>query len=417
LRVPAGRARVLLQDDPPIARADDDRRCAGGYSGPVRALTSLGARVQALPPGRADLLLAGAFLVETQVELSFLGASTGTVLAARGLTLVMALGVAARRRAPLVAAALVFAALTAMEQLGGATNTSLVGPYASAFIVSYTIGAHLEGRALAVGVGWLVALVTALSLLDPNADEGLNLVWGWLVIVAAPVLAGRLLRDRARLARELRAAASDQDPEPWAEQAVAEERTRIAAELHDVVARALRRMVIDADGAARLVDAEPARAALAFANVEQTGRDALAEIRRLLGVLRREDDELALAPQPTLAHVADLVRRARAAGLPVALHVEGAVTPLSAGADLTAYRVVQEALAGAVREGGAAGATVTVRYGAEAVDLEVVDDGAARPAPMGIAERVALYGGELTTAGSRGARQSLRARLPFGSAA
>ena len=98
---------------------------------------------------------------------------------------------------------------------------------------------------------------------------------------------------------------------------MAEERTRIAAELHDVVARALRRMVVDADGAAGLVDAEPGRAALAFAAVEQTGRDALAEIRRLLGVLRREDDELALAPQPTLAHVADLVRRARAAGLPV----------------------------------------------------------------------------------------------------
>jgi signal transduction histidine kinase len=271
LRVSAGRARVVLQDEPPIARADDDRGSAGGYSGPVRALTSLGARVQALPPGRADLLLAGAFLLETQVELSFLGASTGTVLAARGLTLVMALGVAARRRAPLVAAALVFAALTGMEQLGGATNTSLVGPYTSAFIVSYTIGAHLEGRALAVGVGWLVVLVTALSLLDPNADEGLNLVWGWLVIAAAPVLAGRLLRDRARLARELRAAASDQDPEPWAEQAVAEERMRIAAELHDVVARALRRMVLDADGAARLVDAEAARAALAFATVEQTG--------------------------------------------------------------------------------------------------------------------------------------------------
>jgi signal transduction histidine kinase len=417
LRVSVGRARVVLQDEPPIARADDDRRGAGGYSGPVRALTSLGARVQALPPGRADLLLAGAFLLETQVELSFLDASTGTVLAARGLTLAMALGVAARRRAPLVAAALVFAALTAMEQLGGATNTSLVGPYTSAFIVSYTIGAHLEGRALGVGVGWLVALVTALSLLDPNADEGLNLVWGWLVIVAAPVLAGRLLRDRARLARELRAAASDQDPAPWAEQAVAEERTRIAAELHDVVARALRRMVIDADGAARLVDAEPARAALAFATVEQTGRDALAEIRRLLGVLRREDDELALAPQPTLAHVADLVRRARDAGLPVALHVEGAVTPLSAGADLTAYRVVQEALAGAAREGGAANATVTVRYGTGAVDLEVVDDGSARPAPLGIAERVALYGGELSTAASRGAGESLRARLPFGSAA
>ena len=383
----------------------------------MQALTSLGARVQALPPGRADLLLAGAFLLETQVELSLLDAPAGTVLAARGLTLVMALGVAARRRAPLVAAALVFAALTGMEQLGDPTNTSVVGPYLSAFIVSYSIGANLEGRALAVGVGWLVALVTALSVLDPTSDDGLNVVWGWLVIVAAPVLAGRLLRDRARLARELRAAADDADPEPWAEQAVAEERTRIAAELHDVVARALRRMVVDADGAAGLVDAEPGRAALAFAAVEQTGRDALAEIRRLLGVLRREDDELALAPQPTLAHVADLVRRARAAGLPVELLVEGDAPPLSAGADLTAYRVVQEALAGAMREGGAAGAAVTVRYASDAVELEVVDDGSARPAPMGIAERVALYGGELSTASSRDGGQALRARLPAGSAA
>jgi hypothetical protein len=127
----------------------------------------LGARVQALPPGRADLLLAGAFLLETQVELSFLDASTGTVLAARGLTLAMALGVAARRRAPLVAAFLVFAALTGLEQLGDDVNTSLIGPFASAFIVSYSIGANLEGRRLAVGVGWLFALVTAMAVLDP----------------------------------------------------------------------------------------------------------------------------------------------------------------------------------------------------------------------------------------------------------
>ena len=369
--------------------------------------------MQALPPGRADLLLAGAFLLETQVELSFLDASTGTVLAARGLTVVMALGVAARCRAPLVAAALVFAALTVMEQLGDATNTSLVGPFISAFIVSYSVGANLEGRALAAGAAWLVALVSVMAAVDPTSDDGLNLVWGWLVIVAAPVLAGRLLRDRARLARALHAA-SQEDPEPWAERAVAEERTRIAAELHDVVARALRRMVADADGAATLVRVEPARAALAFAAVEQTGRDALAEIRRLLGVLRREDDELALAPQPTLAHVADLVRRARVAGLPVDLRVEGTPAPLAAGADLTAYRVVQEALAGAVREGAAAGATVTVRYGADAVDLEVLDDGTARPAPLGIEERVALYGGELRTAGSRDGGQALRARLPLG---
>jgi signal transduction histidine kinase len=383
----------------------------------VRALTLLGARVRALPPGRADLLLAGAFLLETQVELSFLDAPASTILAARGLALVMACGVAVRRRVPLVAAALVFAALTVMEQLKGPVNTSLVGPYISAFIVSYSVGANLEGRRLAWGTAWLVALVTAMALLDPTSDEGLNLVWGWLVIVAAPVLAGRLLRERARLARELRAEASGEGDERWAKLAVAEERERIAGDLHDVVARALDRMVAEATGADRLVATEPARAALAFAAVEETGREALTEIRRLLGVLRREDDELALAPQPTLAHVADLVRRARAAGLPVELRVEGAPAPLSAGADLTAYRVVQEALAGAVRVGAAASATVVVRYGEAAVDLEVVDDGAARPAPMGIEERVALYGGELRTTSPRAGGHALRARLPLGSAA
>src|SRR5262249_16520367 len=187
-------------------------------------------------------------------------------------------------------------------------------------------------------------------------------LWGWLVIVAAPVLAGRLLRDRARLARALRSAATEDDGAPWAEQAVAEERVRIATELHDVGDRALRRMVFDAGGVPALARTEPARASLALAAVEQTGRDALTEIRRVLGVLRREDDELALAPQPTLAHVSDLVRRARAAGLPVELRVEGQPAPLSAGADLTAYRVVQEALAGAVREGAAGHADVLVRY-------------------------------------------------------
>ena len=134
-------------------------------------------------------------------------------------------------------------------------------------------------------------------------------------------------------------------------------------------------------------------------------------------MLRREDEELALAPQPSLAHVADLVRRATAAGLPVALHVEGEARPLPAGVDLTAYRVVQEALAGAVREGAAASARVTVRYGPDAVELEVADDGPRGPRRCGIAERVALYGGELRTATARDGGQTLRARLPLGSAA
>jgi signal transduction histidine kinase len=370
-----------------------------------------------LPPGRADLLLAGAFLLETQVELSFLDAPARTVLATRGLTVVMAIGLALRRRAPIAAATIVFAALTVMEQLGGMSDTPLIGPFVSGFIASYSVGANLEGRRLVVGTAWLAVLVTVMSMLDPASDEGLNFLWGWLVIVAAPVLAGRLLRDRARLARALRSAAAEDDGAPWAEQAVAEERVRIATELHDVVDRALRRMVFDADGVAALVETEPARASLALAAVEQTGRDALTEIRRVLGVLRREDDEIALAPQPTLAHVSDLVRRARAAGLPVELRVEGEPAPLSAGADLTAYRVVQEALAEAVRDGAAGQARVLVRYEGAVVELEVSDDGVARTAPIGIQERVALYGGELRTASPREGGHALRARMPLGSVA
>jgi signal transduction histidine kinase len=395
---------------------EDDCAATPGYSAAVRALTSWGARVRALPPWRADLLLAGVFALETQVELAFLDATTDRLLAARGLALVMAVGVALRRRAPFLAAGLVFGALTALERLGDAVNQGLVGPFVSAFIISYSFGAHLEGRRLSVGIAWLVGLVSIMSVADPSSEAGLDLLWGWTVIVAAPVLAGRLLRSRARLARSLEAAAGQEAGDEVATQAVVQERERIAAELHDVVARALRRMVVDADGTAAAVPADPARAELGFATVEQTGRDALTEIRRLLGVLRREDDELALAPQPTLAHVADLVRREVAAGLPVELRVEGVPARLSAGVDLTAYRVVQEALAAAVRDGAAASASVVVRYRDAAVDVEVVDDGAPRPVPMGVQERVELYGGELRTANRRGGGHALRARLPVGSA-
>jgi signal transduction histidine kinase len=157
--------------------------------------------------------------------------------------------------------------------------------------------------------------------------------------------------------------------------------------------------------------------------VEQTGRDALAEIRRLLGVLRREDDELALAPQPTLAHVTDLVRRARAAGLLVALHVEGDAEALPAGADLTAYRVVQEAITNAIQYAGAAPTEVRVSYGVQAVELQVCDRGPGGVAParvgggghglVGMRERVRIFGGELHTGRRDGGGFEVRARIPL----
>jgi signal transduction histidine kinase len=176
-------------------------------------------------------------------------------------------------------------------------------------------------------------------------------------------------------------------------------------------------MIGQASAAEQLVRAKPDVAERAFASVETTGREALAEIRRLLGVLRRDDEELALAPQPSLAHIRDLVARARAAGLPVELEVEGGHGPLPAGVDLTAYRVIQEALDGALAAPDERRATVRLRYADTDVTLEVTDAGEARPGPerrlLGIRERVALYGGELVAAPTDDAGYAVRARLPL----
>ena len=157
----------------------------------------------------------------------------------------------------------------------------------------------------------------------------------------------RELNERLRL----KADTLRRERDAQAERAAASERTRIAGELHDVVAHAMSAMVVQAAGARRLAQKDPDRAREAFGTVEQTGREALTEIRRLLGVLRRDDEEIALAPQPSLRHLAALVQRSRAAGLPVELEVEGDERPLPAGVDLTAYRLVQEALNGALEQG------------------------------------------------------------------
>jgi signal transduction histidine kinase len=177
-------------------------------------------------------------------------------------------------------------------------------------------------------------------------------------------------------------------------------------------------MVVQASGARRLAERDPARAADAFLAVETSGREALTEIRSLLGVLRREDEELALAPQPSLRHVETLVRKACAAGLPVTLEVEGEERDLPIGLDLTAYRVIQEALGGALEQGHAGGARVRLRYAGDHVEVEVVDDGGGESrALLGIRERVALSGGQLRAGARRDGGHVVRARLPLGGAA
>jgi signal transduction histidine kinase len=232
-------------------------------------------------------------------------------------------------------------------------------------------------------------------------------------------LAGRGVRTRTRLTEELHEAAvrAQEAHEEEAARAAADERRRIAREMHDVVAHSVSVMVVQAGGARRILDREPARAVEAAATIEETGRAALAEMRRLLGVLHHSDER---APQPTLRELDALVDRTRAAGLPVELTVEGQPRPLAPGKDLAAYRVVQEALTNAIKHAGAAPTAVTVRWTPAHLELEILDRGA--PAVngdgdghglVGMEERVRLYEGELRTGRRAGGGFEVVARLPL----
>jgi signal transduction histidine kinase len=372
-----------------------------------------------MTPFRLDVLVAGAFLAEALLEVLVVGAGTGQrPEAALGVTL-MAAGLLVRRRLPLVAVALVLAAFVLLQWVGPPISDETYSPFFVLLFVMYSAGVHLPDRAVPGAIALAFGGITVGVAVDVYTDTIVDYVFGGAVLAGGPLLLGRLIRNRSRLNRTLRERTERlrRERELEVDRATAQERGRIAGELHDVVAHALSAMVVQSAGARRLAERDPERARAAFATVETTGREALTEIRRLLGVLRRDDEEIGLAPQPSLRHLPALVRRSAAAGLPVELAVEGDERPLPAGVDLTAYRLVQAALGGALEQGGAGRAQVTVRYRPDGVDVEVLDDGGAgdgpRPLP-GVRERVGLYGGQLHAERERSGGHAVRARLPVG---
>ena len=374
------------------------------------------ARVRALPPYRLDALIALLVLVELTAEVLLLTSLEGGRLAlALGTAAAIAAAVGLRRRLPIAAVTLAFGAQFVQEQIGRDLVDHVVGPYFAIIFVTFSAGYVLEGRRLwlAGAIGIVLSELTAAT--DSWPDDAASFLFSAGLGVVGPMLLGQLLRHRTRLNEALRdkAARLEHARADEAESAVIEERTRIAGELHDVVAHALSAMTVQAAAARRQATRDPDKARAAFAGAEATGREALTELRRLLGVLRTQDEELALAPQPSLAHVAELVRRAAAGGLPTDLRLEGDRRPLPPGIDLTAYRVVQEALTAARDRGQAGHAQVAVRYGDEDVLVEVADDGAREGRRLlGMRERVAVYGGELTTAPSTEGGWRVAARLP-----
>ena len=354
--------------------------------------------------------LAAVVLFEVFTSKSYLTGSNGVYVP---VAVLMTVPLAWRRRAPLVVLVLVMGAFAAQSIILDPTPTPDV-ELIPALIAVYSVAAHGEGWVPWVGGG--IGIVAGLIWL--GVDDFLLPI----VMFGGAWLAGRLVQKRQLYAQAFaeRARVLERERDANARVAAAEERVRIAREMHDAVGHSVSVMVVQA-GAERLALGEERPATReALLAIERTGREALAEMSRLLGVLRKEGEGLALAPRPSLAQVDALVQTVRAVGIPVELRVEGDQTALPPSVDVSAYRIVQEALTNVVKHAGPARATVVVRYSGRSVEVEVTDDGegsvngnAAGYGLAGMRERVALHGGTFDASSRSDGAFTVKARLPL----
>jgi signal transduction histidine kinase len=325
------------------------------------------------------------------------------------LALLQTVPLAVRRRRPLGVLALVTAGA-----MGTAFAYEQLIPLAPA-VAAYTIGAHGRGRR---SVWASVAAFGAMVLASARASD-----YASLIFFAAAWVLGDNLRNRRAYLDELEEKAErlEREREANIRRAAAEEQARISRELHDVIAHNVSVMTVQAAAARDVFDSDPERSRQALASIEATGRAALTELRRLLSSVRDESGR-ELAPQPGLGALTDLVERVRRAGLDVHLSVEGDRVVLPEALDLSAYRIVQEALTNTLKHASAERAWVTVRYGDADLDVSVRDDGVAAGQSngnggrglIGMRERVELFGGRLETGPIAGGGYLVSAHLPVG---
>jgi signal transduction histidine kinase len=305
-----------------------------------------------------------------------------------------------------------------------------LGWYLPLLIALYSVARGCE-RAPA-GLGLVLALVAMAvhDLRDPRVTgvADVSLFWDIVVVDWA---AGRAFRARDRRTEELedRAVLAERRREEHARRVVAEERERIARELHDLVAHTVSLVIVQCVVALELLDAGEADAARTrILDIEAAGRQALAEMRRLVTVLRPGPERPSLTPQPGIRALPALIERVEAAGVPVALHVDGPQIGLSPGLDLSAYRIVQEALTNTLKHAGHARAEVRVRYAPDALELTITDDGGDNCTTdglsekggrglIGMRERVALFGGSIRVGARPQGGWEVCARVPLGAEA
>jgi signal transduction histidine kinase len=383
--------------------------------GDVQLLNPVRARMRAIDPFRADIALAALFVIAAMIEFSLLQSHGHNRAVTMPAGVIAMSGLAFRRRDPLLAAALYSVPVVLQGFLDGFLTKESTTPFVAVMLLLYSVGRYADRRRFAAAASLLVAAMMVTLFVEADFHPG-DIFWA-AFLFGLPLLAGRALHSRSLLQAELRekTAQAERDRIERAESAAEDERARIAAELQELVANGLSAMVVQAEAVPRAIAAgDGPRAATALAAVEMTGREALTEMRALLGVLRRDGDGLQLAPQPGLARLEALVERTRERGVEVDLQVEGNGRDLPPGIDLTAYRVIEDALdAAAAQE--ARRADVRVRYRARELQLQVKDDraGGASERLSGLRERVGLYGGHLSAAPLEAGGFRLRARLPL----
>jgi signal transduction histidine kinase len=362
---------------------------------------------------RGDEVLAAALTVLALLGVALTEAPESHRVASAALAVALGAAAARRSRDPLPLLGLILAVSVvalAVPMLAEPTNS---GVFVFYLLAVYSAAAHTSGRRTLVAGGMVVGLYV-MAFASDGTGISADAVIFYTLLLSTPWAAGRAVRQRRLNDREL------EQEKTRAAAAIVDERARIARELHDVVAHSISVMVLQARGGRRVLESDPADARDAFANIEQTGQQALDEMRRLLGMLRRGDEEVSLAPQPSLKELGALVEQVRAAGLPVQVAIEGEPRDLPPGVDLSAFRIVQEALTNALRHAGPARARVVLRYLADDLELEISDDGRGTGDEsgsgyglVGMRERVDVYGGELQAGRRPGGGYALRVRLPL----
>ena len=394
------------------------------YGRHVRMLRGLSARASGLPPSRLDLLLA---VVVTVGLVVYTWANPGASPAGAAGTLlavVMGAGIWWRRRAPVASGVTIVGAGGLYELVVEQAGVVLLAPGLLAF---YSIGAYAPLPRAAVGLVVVYALTFLGDVTDNRSlSEWLeNVVFAGLVAgsVWAGGVAVRINRSRAAQLADL-AAQLEREREDKARLAVAAERARIARELHDVVAHGISVIAVQAGSGRHTLEGDTQGAHVAFGAIESTARQALVEMRHLLGLLREENEPAMAAPLPGMNSHTELIDQARGAGLSVTVDVDGEPRALRAGLDVAAYRILQEALTNARKHAPGAQVSVRIGYGAHDFEIDVRDHGAgtgARRASIeggghgliGMRERVALYRGELDAGPQPDGGFRVHARLPL----